>query len=207
MNDTARQPEDDNDLTPELAADQAEGAAQASAPAPDADQTARIAALQAEIAEMKDRMLRVMAEADNTRKRAERMQIDGQKFAIAGFARDLLDVADNLRRALDAIPAEGRAADPALNSFAEGIEATERNMAAALEKNGLRKLAPTGGKFDANMHEVMFEADMAGKDAGEIIQLIEPGYMLHDRLLRPARVGVAKGDPGKPKAHSLDESV
>lgn len=205
MNDAVKK--ENEDLTPETAADQAEGSAAASAPAPDLGQTAQIAALQSEIAEMKDKMLRVLADADNTRKRAERMQIDATKYAVSGFARDLLDVADNLRRALDAIPADGRAADPILNNFAEGIEATERNMAAALEKNGLRKIAPVSGRFDANVHEVMFEADVAGKNAGEIIQLIEPGYMLHDRLIRPARVGVAKGDPSKPTQHGLDESV
>ncbi|HEY8964279.1 MAG TPA: nucleotide exchange factor GrpE [Alphaproteobacteria bacterium] len=204
MNEAAKK---DDDLTPETAADQAEGASAAMAPAVDAGQTAQIAALQTELADMKDKMLRVMADADNMRKRSERMQLDSTKYAISGFARDLLDVADNLRRALDAISADARAADPALNNFAEGIEATERNMQAALEKHGLRKLAPSSGKFDPNVHEVMFEGDVPGKDAGEIIQLIEPGYMLHDRLIRPARVGVAKGDPNKPKAHGLDESV
>lgn len=176
-------------------------------PEPTNDGAASIAALQAELAEAKDKMLRALADAENTRKRSERMQIDTTKYAVAGFARDLLDVADNLRRAIDAAPAEGRGANELLNTVLQGIEATERSMLASLEKNGVRKIAPSSGQFDPNHHEVMFEADVPGKKAGEIIQLIEPGYMIHDRLLRPARVGVAKGDPSIPTSRTLDESV
>jgi molecular chaperone GrpE len=168
---------------------------------------APLAALQAELAETRDKMLRALADADNTRKRAERTQIDTTKFAVAGFARDLLDVADNLRRAIDSDPAEQRAGNELVNTLLQGVEATERVMLSTLEKNGVRKIAPTSGTFDPNHHEVMFEAEIAGKRAGEIIQLIEPGYMIHERLLRPARVGVAKGDPAMPSAHQLDESV
>jgi molecular chaperone GrpE len=135
------------------------------------------------------------------------MQIDTTKFAVSGFARDLLDVADNLRRAIDSVPAAQRETSDLMKTLLEGIEATERMMIAAFEKNGVRKVAPTAGAFDPNHHEVMFEAEVPGKKAGEIIQLIEPGYMIHDRLLRPARVGVAKGDSAMPSAHSLDESV
>jgi molecular chaperone GrpE len=171
-----------------------------------ADNGAQIAALQAELADTKDKMLRALADADNARKRAERMQIDSSKFAVAGFARDLLDVADNLRRAIDAIPADKRE-DDTIKVLLQGIEATERVMLATFEKNGVRKIAPASGIFDPNHHEAMFEAEVPGKKQGEIIQLIEPGYMIHDRLLRPARVGVAKGDPNRPSAHQLDESV
>lgn len=166
-----------------------------------------LAALQAELADAKDKMLRALADAENTRKRAERNQIDTSKYAISGFARDLLDVADNLRRALESVPAEQREGNETLTNLLQGVEATERVMLAAFEKHGIRKIAPTGGKFDPNMHEVMFEADIAGKRAGEIIQLVEAGYMITDRLLRPARVGVAKGDSTMPSAHTLDESV
>lgn len=164
-------------------------------------------ALQAELAEAKDKMLRALADAENTRKRAERSQIDTSKYAISGFARDLLDVADNLRRALDSVPADKRAGDEALETLLQGIEATERVMLASFEKNGVRKIAPASGIFDPNHHEVMFEADVPGKRAGEIVQLVEPGYMIADRLLRPARVGVAKGDPSMPTAHTLDEQI
>lgn len=170
--------------------------------APDA-----LSALHAELADAKDKMLRALADAENTRKRAERAQIDTTKYAVSGFARDLLDVADNLRRALDAVPQEQRAGNEALNNLLAGIEATERVMLAAFEKNGIRKISPTSGTFDPNHHEVMFEADVPGKKQGEIIQLVEAGYMIADRLLRPARVGVAKGDPNMPSARSLDESV
>ena len=166
-----------------------------------------LAALQAELTDAKDKMLRALADADNTRKRAERMQIETTKYAVSGFARDLLDVADNLRRAIDSVPADQRAANETLENLLKGVEATERVMLASFEKNGIRKISPNGGVFDPNHHEVMFEADVPGKRAGEIIQLIESGYMISDRLLRPARVGVAKGDPNMPKAHSLDESV
>ena len=120
--------------------------------------------------------------------------------------KDMLDVADNLRRAIDAIPADKKS-DETIASLLQGIEATERVMLATFERNGVRKVAPTSGQFDPNHHEAMFEADVPGKKHGEIIQLIEPGYMIHERLLRPARVGVAKGDPSMPTSRTLDESV
>ncbi len=170
-----------------------------------ADNT-QVAALQAELTETKDKMLRALADADNARKRAERMQIDSTKFAVAGFARDMLDVSDNLRRAIEAIP-ESKREDETIANLLQGIEATERVMLSTLERNGIRKIAPTTGQFDPNHHEAMFEADVPGKKHGEIIQLIEPGYMIHERLLRPARVGVAKGDPNVPNSRTLDESV
>jgi molecular chaperone GrpE len=141
-----------------------------------------------EIAALKDQLLRALAEMDNTRKRADKTAADARAYAIAGFARDLLDVADNLRRAIEAVPEAERAG----NVVIEGVEATERALLAAFERNGLTKIAPTDGKFDAHLHEVMFEGEANGAEAGSIIALLEPGYMLGDRLLRPARVGVAK---------------
>lgn len=140
-----------------------------------------------EIAKLKDQLLRALAEMDNTRKRAEKTAADARAYAIAGFAKDLLDVADNLRRALDATP-EDQKDTPLI----QGIEATERAMLACFERNGLQKIAPTEGKFDANFHEVMFEQPVDGIEPGTIIALLETGYALNDRLLRPARVGVAK---------------
>ena len=99
--------------------------------------------------------------------------------------------------------------NPALKNLMDGVEATERVMLKALEKHGIRKVEPLGQMFDPNFHEVMFEAPMPGKPSGTIIQMIEPGYMLHDRLLRPARVGVAKGEPGGngPNPHHVDETA
>lgn len=153
--------------------------------------------------DMRDKMMRALAEAENTRKRAEKMQADTSKYAVAGFAKDMLDIADNLRRALDAIPEDQR---EATKTFLEGVEATERVMLSAFEKHGIKKIEPTEGKFDPNFHEVMFEAEVPGKQSGEIIQLLEAGYVIHDRLLRPARVGVAKSN-GNANEHQLDQEV
>ena len=153
----------------------------------------RIIELETELAEMRDKAARVLAEADNIRKRAERNAEDSQRFAIAKFAKDLLEVADNLRRAMEAVPEEKRGEDELIKNLFIGIDATAQSLHKTFEKNGIRQVAPAKGRFDPNLHEVMFEAEIEGKSAGEIIQLIEPGYSLNDRLLRPARVGVAKG--------------
>lgn len=162
-----------------------------------------IAQLTKERDDMRDKMMRALAEAENTRKRAEKAQADTSKFAIAGFAKDMLDIADNLRRAIDSIPEDQRESNKVL---LEGVEATERMMLASFEKQGIQKLEPTSGKFDPNFHEVMFETEMADKDNGEIIQLLEAGYVLNGRLLRPARVGVAKSAT-KPQERQLDQEV
>jgi len=206
MNEAAKNDMNDNEDGLDPQADQPEttDTAPEAAPAPEAGPND---ALQAELADAKDKMLRALADAENTRKRAERMQADTTRYAISGFARDLLDVADNLRRALDSVSPEQREGNELLTTLLDGVEATERVMLSMFEKHGVRKITPTSGIFDPNMHEVMFEAEVAGKNAGEIIQLVEPGYMIHDRLLRPARVGVAKGDPNKPASPTLDQSV
>ncbi len=160
-----------------------------------------IAQLTKERDDMRDKMMRALAEADNTRKRAEKMQSDTTKYAVAGFAKDMLDIADNLRRALDAI-SEDQLQDETVKLLHEGVAATERVMLSNFEKHGITKIEPTSGKFDPNFHEVMFEGPAAGVEPGEIIQLLEAGYVLHDRLLRPARVGVAKS--GEPTEHNVD---
>lgn len=166
----------------------------------------RVAELEAEVARLKDHMLRALAETDNVRKRAAKDREDAMKFAVTGFARDLLEIADNFRRALDSVPADARVGgDELFKNLLEGIEATERSMLRSFEKHGIKKLDPMDQPFDPNFHEVMFEAPIPGKPAGTIIQVMEPGYTLNDRLLRPARVGVAaaesadsggKTDPG-----------
>lgn len=163
------------------------------------------AALQSELAEVKDKMVRALAEAENTRRRAERTAEDARKYAVSAFAKDMLDVADNLRRALDAVSEDMKAANPDLANILQGVEVTERGLLKAFEKHGIQKLEPKDGSFDPNHHEVMFEAEGTGKLAGEIVQLLDPGYLLNGRLLRPARVGVAKADPNAP--HSVDEEV
>jgi len=155
---------------------------------PNADQV-RIQVLEEENARIKDHMVRALADAENTRKRAVKEREDASKFAISGFAKDILSVADNLRRALEAIPEEQT---EQLQSLINGIEATERELLRTFEKNGIQKLEPLDQQFDPNFHEVMFEAPIPDKAAGTIIQIIEPGYVLNNRILRPARVGIAK---------------
>jgi len=162
-----------------------------------------LAVLTQERDDMRDKLMRALAEAENTRKRAEKMQDDTKKYAISGFAKDMLDLADNLRRGLNAINEE-QLENEVVRLLHEGISATERVMLSNFEKHGITKLEPTEGKFDPNFHEVMFEAETPGKDAGEIIQLLEAGYMLHDRLLRPARIGVAKAGTNE---HKIDTEV
>lgn len=155
---------------------------------------ARAKALEAELQDTKNQLMRAVAETENIRKRAQREREDTGKYAISGFARDMLDVADNLRRALDSAPENRDDLPPQVKNLLEGIEATEREMLKAFDKHGIEKLEPMDQKFDPNFHEVMFEAPMPDKEPGTIIQLVEAGYMLNDRLLRPARVGVAKSD-------------
>lgn len=154
----------------------------------------RVAALEQELAQMKDQALRAIAEQENTRRRSQKEREDASRYSISNFARDMLEIADNLRRGLEAIPDDLKAADQRLENVVEGIEATERSLLNAFDRHGIVKLEPMDEIFDPNFHEVMFEAPGTGKPAGTIIQLIEVGYMLKDRLLRPARVGVAKDE-------------
>lgn len=154
-----------------------------------------------ELAAAKEQALRALAEAENTRRRAQKDREEASRYGIARFARDLLDVADNLRRALESLPADNQdeaEAGDKFKSVIEGVEATERELLRAFEKNGIRQLDPAGEIFSPNFHEVMFETPGTGQPAGTIIQVIEKGYLLHDRLLRPARVGVAKDEGAAP---------
>lgn len=174
-------------------------------PLPSGD--ARIAELEAKLAESNDRALRAIAEADNTRKRLEKERQDTAKYAISGFARDLLAVADNMRRALQAITPEQQDKNPELKTIYVGVEMTERVLMQLFEKNGIKKIEPLGQTFDPNLHEVIFESEIPGQQAGTIIQVVEAGYTIHDRLLRPARVGVAKGDASLEGGARLDTSA
>ena len=151
-----------------------------------------IQTLEEKLERMKDQMVRALADAENTRKRAVKERQNATKFAIGNFARDVVSVADNLRRALESIPEETLEEFPQIKNLTEGIEATERELMRIFEKNGIGKLEPLDEKFDPNFHEVMFEAPVPGKENGTIIQIIESGYMINGRILRPARVGVAK---------------
>lgn len=162
------------------------------------------AALKAELADMKEQALRAMAEVENIRRRSAKEREDTSRYAVSSFAKDLLDVADTFRRALESVPAELRESDPRIVALLDGIEATERKMLDMFSRNGIRKIEPLDEPFDPNYHEVMFETPVPGKPSGTIIQIIEPGYVLHDRLLRPARVGVSKDGEHAP---IIDEEV
>jgi molecular chaperone GrpE len=153
-------------------------------------------ALEREHAETKDRLLRALAEMENLRKRTDREIADSRLYSLTSFARDLLVVADNMRRALDAVAPELRSsAEGGVKALIEGVELTERELLKALEKNGVRQFTPQGEKFDPNVHQAMFEIPDATVPAGSVVQVVQPGYMLGDRVLRPALVGVSKGGP------------
>jgi molecular chaperone GrpE len=174
---------------------QADGSAAAAAdPAPGAGGTAADPAALA--AEFKDRLLRTLADMDNLRKRTAREVADAQSRGITSFARDMLGVADNMRRALEAVSPEARqSAQAAVTALIDGVELTERELLKALEKNGVRQFAPQREKFDPNLHQAIFEVPDASVPAGSVVQVVQPGYMIGDRVLRPALVGVSKGGP------------
>jgi len=165
-------------------------------------------ALEREHAEMRDRLLRTLAEMENLRKRTEREVADSRLYGVTTFARDVLGVADNIRRALDAVAPEVRAgAEAGMKALIEGVELTERELLKALEKNGVRQFTPLGEKFDPNVHQAMFEVPDPSVPAGSIVQVMQPGYMIGERVLRPALVGVSKGGPkAAPNASSNDNA-
>jgi molecular chaperone GrpE len=145
-------------------------------------------------AELKDKLLRTLAEMENLRKRTEREVADSRAYAVAAFARDMLGVADNMRRALDAVSPELRSsAEPGVKALIDGVELTERELIKALEKNGVRQFDPRGEKFDPNLHQAMFEVPNPSVPAGRVVEVVQPGYMIGERVLRPALVGVSKG--------------
>jgi len=159
------------------------------------DLVAELEKARAEAASLKDQLLRALAETENTRRRVQREREDSARYAVAPLAKEILPVADNLARALAAVPKEALAQDEALRNLVEGIAATERQLQAALERNNIKLIDPMGEKFDSHHHQAMFEVPSPGKPNGTVVQVLQPGYILHDRLLRPALVGVAKGDP------------
>ena len=160
------------------------------------DLVAELEKARGEAASLKDQLLRALAETENTRRRVQREREDSARYAVAPLAKEILPVADNLARALAAVPKEALAQDEALRNLVEGIAATERQLQAALERNNIKLVDPMGEKFDSHRHQAMFEVPSPGKPSGTVVQVLQPGYVLHDRLLRPALVGVAKGDSG-----------
>jgi molecular chaperone GrpE len=179
------------------AAENAAEFAQAAAAQPDP-----VELLKAENGELRDRYLRLAAEMDNLRRRTEREIKDTKSYSVASFARDMLAVSDDLRRALDAVPDDARAsADSGLKTLIEGVELTERSMQSALERHGVRMLDPIGQKFDANFHQAMFEVPNTDVPNNTVVQVVQAGFTIGERMLRPAMVGVAKGGP---KADALE---
>lgn len=153
-----------------------------------------IAALKAERDEMKDRFMRALADAENARKRGDRDRREAEQYGSTRLARDLLPVYDNLRRALDSVPEEMKATAAALT---EGVELTLRELSNVMTKHGVKAISPAvGSVFDPQLHQAMFEAPLPGTKAGQIIQVMTEGFMLHDRLLRPAQVGVSSNTAG-----------
>jgi molecular chaperone GrpE len=152
-----------------------------------------IEGLNTEVADLKDRLLRALAEVENVRRRSERERLDASQYAVTKFARDMLSVADNLKRALDAYPPEARAsASPQLKAVIEGVEATERHLQSTLERHGIKLIDTTGAKFDPNLHQAIAEVPAQGKPPGSIVNVVQTGYLIADRLLRPAMVTVAR---------------
>tara|TARA_B100000989_G_scaffold106934_1_gene78386 strand:- start:1832 stop:2479 length:648 start_codon:yes stop_codon:yes gene_type:complete len=153
--------------------------------------------LEAKILELKDQLLRTVADSENLRKRLEREKEQTRKFGIANFAKDLLSIADNLGRALDAAPNKEDFGDQAIENLVLGIQMTEQELQKAFDNNNIRKINPLGEKFDYNFHQAMFEVEETDQEPGIVVQVLQPGYAIDDRILRPAMVGVAANKSGK----------
>lgn len=170
-------------------------------PDPDLQVGADLTALLTENAEMRDRLLRTMADMENLRRRTEREKADTARYAITNFARDVLTVGDNLKRTMDHVPADAAAQDPALKSFLEGVELTERELLNVLDRHGVTRIEPLGARFDPNCHQAMYEVQNPDVPEGTVVDVMQAGYVIGDRCLRPALVAIAKGGakPGKPQ--------
>lgn len=154
-----------------------------------------IVALQAEASDLKDRLLRAHAEVENIRKRAEREKEETAKYAVTRLARDIVNVGDNFQRAIDAIPAGAAEQDSALKSFLEGVTMTERELLNVLDRHGIRRVQPLNEPFNPHLHQAVMEMPRSDVPSGTIVQVFQAGYMIEDRVLRPAMVAVAKGGP------------
>ena len=162
---------------------------------------AQFAKLQAERDDLKDKLLRTLAEMENLRRRTEREIADAKSYAVTSFARDMLGSSDNLRRALESLPANAmKTADAAVKALHEGVELTERELLKTLERHGVRRIDPQGEKFDPNLHQAMFEAPDATIAKGLVSKVVQTGYKIGERVLRPALVGLSAGAPKAPEA-------
>jgi molecular chaperone GrpE len=190
MADPKHDPKYDPKYNPNAAPQDA--AADPAAPAGDSDPFVVLQKLQQENVDLKDKLLRTLAEMENLRRRTEKEVADAKLYGVTSFARDMLTFADNLRRIVENIPEELRAAAATL---VEGLDLTERDFLSRLARHGVKKLEPQGKKFDPNRHEAMYEVPDESVPAGTVVQVIEDGYAIGDRVLRPAKVGVARGGP------------
>jgi molecular chaperone GrpE len=168
----------------------------------------RLAAAEGEVARLKDEYLRALAEAENVRRRAARDRQEASQYAVSSLARDLLSVADNLQRALTSVAEGARKQDPALDALMSGVEMTEKELLAILERYGVKRIDAEGQVFDPHVHEALYEIPDASVPHGTVLQVVQPGYIIHDRTLRPARVGIARGGPkpGTPPATGPEAS-
>lgn len=206
MNDDTNKPEDDKTA----AATETQSTVSDNTAAEENTTPDPIEALRAENGELRDRLLRTVAEMENLRKRTEREISDTRSYAIAGFARDMLTATDSLSRALMVLPAEARdSVDPTVRSLIEGIEMTEREMQRLLAKHGVKPIEAEGQKFDPHKHQAMFEVPDPSRPEGTVVQVVQAGFAIGDRVLRPAMVGVAKGGGahGAPAEGAVDKSV
>jgi len=162
------------------------------------------AKLEAEVARLKNELLYAKAETENVRRRLEQQAEDRGKYAVAQFAKDMLSVADNLRRALDATPPAAREGNDIANTLTVGVEMTERELLASFERYGIKLIPAQGARFDPNFHQAMMEMEDAGQPEGTVVMVMQQGYTLQDRLLRPALVAVSKGGPKAPPGEQLD---
>ena len=200
MTDPNRAAEQDNAPTPE-----AFGPSGGAEPMVEGQVDEAIAAMTAEVAGLKDKVLRGLADMENMRRRTEREVADARTYGVTSFAREMLTVADNLRRAVDSVPADAReSAQGPLQTLIQGLELTERDFLVTLGRFGVKKLEPLGQKFDPNMHQAMFEVQDESVPTGTVKQVVQAGYAIGERVLRPALVGVAKGGP---KAAAVAEAA
>ena len=192
-------------FNPEGTAHEADEMARVDAPAaetgaPRSDPNAVVEALQTEVASLKDRVLRTMAEMENLRRRTEREVADAKSYGVTSFAREMVSAVDNLQRAVASVPADAKSeASPALQSFIQGIELTERDLLSRMARFKVQPIETVGSRFDPNRHEALFEMPDESVPSGTVVQQVETGYVIGDRVLRPAKVGVSRGGP-KPDA-------
>ncbi|OJX81764.1 nucleotide exchange factor GrpE [Magnetospirillum sp. 64-120] len=179
----------------------------APAPAEEISPEARIAELEAEVAKLKSEVLYARADTENVRRRLEQQAEDRAKFAVSNFAKDVLGVADNLRRALDAVPATAREGNDIANTLTVGVEMTERELLTTMERYGIKLIQAMGSRFDPNLHQAMMEMEDASQPEGTVVMVMQQGYVLHERLLRPALVGVSKGGPKTPPGEQVDTNA